>query len=193
MPSKPERSLLSILDYLTKLQYHTRMKTCRLSRIRILIGCVTILGALSTSVHCRSQRHSALKAFAPTVTPIGVFYGYDAGASSTNCGAKHAVCGTWHCADGDWGHNCITSLTACGYYLTDGGADAGAGLCQYNDTELSNAILGSSAQSVPGGSFCPGIPFSVNTLTDSHNCGYCGAVCPASQQIYCLNGICGVP
>ncbi len=63
--------------------------------------------------------------------------------------------------------------------------------CQWQDTELSNSVLGTAAQQVPGGVFCPGANFSINSLTDLNNCGYCGHRCASGYT--CLNGICGVP
>ncbi len=98
-----------------------------------------------------------------------------------------------------------------GHIALDGGYSRGIG-CAYNDTELSNSVLGSAAQQVPGGSFCPSTNVSVNTLTDRNNCGYCMNACGGGgcnvvggggfnptgpqtvcSQVYCLNGMCMVP
>jgi hypothetical protein len=65
--------------------------------------------------------------------------------------------------------------------------DAGIG-CAFNDTELGNGVLGSAAQQVPGGVFCPGINGIIDTLTDINNCGYCGNKCAGGGCVTVTNG-----
>jgi hypothetical protein len=110
------------------------------------------------------------------------------GGSGTDCGPKQAVCGVWTCQYQNY-QTCITNPTSCVY-----GPDA-AQICAYSDTELSNTPLGSAAQQVPGGVFCPSLSLSINSLHDPNNCGYCGHKCGGgtNTQLYCLNGQCAVP
>lgn len=80
-----------------------------------------------------------------------------------------------------------------GHVAIDGGYVKNEG-CQYNNTELGDSVLGACAQQAAGGVCCAGPPsynFTVNSLTDRRNCGYCGVVCAAG--LTCLNGQCGVP
>jgi hypothetical protein len=118
----------------------------------------------------------------------GTFSAVD--ASAANCGPHNAVCGSWQCTGGSFDLSCVSYATKCGTLTPDAGA-----LCYVCQSELSDSVLGSAAQSVPGGVFCPGIPFSVNILTDSRNCGACGNNCNpgATGGYFCLNGRCGVP
>lgn len=73
--------------------------------------------------------------------------------------------------------------------IVDGGPPCvGTPACAYGNTQLSNAVLGSAAQSQIGGVFCPPATFSINTLTDPSHCGNCATKCKSGY--FCLNGYC---
>ena len=192
---------LSILRYRW---YIASMKTTRTRKLIVAVATLLTLDAAFAA--CRTTRNAPASPPAPVVSVQdatishlvygGTFTVSDA-ASPLDCGVTHAVCGKWTCTDGTWGLNCNARPTLCGTY-SDAGPEAGL-TCDHQGMCLSNGILGSAAQQVPGGVFCPGIPFSVNVLTDPSNCGYCGHNCNTNSGsfvgagIFCLNGTCGVP
>jgi hypothetical protein len=125
---------------------------------------------------------------APYGVPFGVLVD---GSTPNDCGATHAQCGIWNCS-GPYSPNlnlanCVVGATGCTYGDASG-VDGAVIECAYRGTELSNAVLGSAAQQVPGGVFCPGVPFSINILIDQNNCGACSNKCPLAYQ--CLTGVC---